>query len=364
MFDLFRRARPVTENTFKARVDRFWKWFASNSEAMLSAIDDKRCGDLQDDVSRQVDGLGPGFGWVFGPGENGARHSFTLTGEGVVERQILAQYWQSRSPQLPGWSIYGSRQPSRETPTWELHIDEDSFKPAAFWCSVFLDEQDEEFDITVWHPLFAKLPKEEHFRVLFIVLDELLGEFGTQRWIGEIKISKERLAESMPVAELRDYVNAETARRGWKLIPPGEKWSLFRFESAEDFPRGDVLTWNTAVPALVHETFDSKGSPSDLLEGTGAEFLFVKLPAEVFPRGREVETRGEVEDALDTALKGEASGMVVGGSLGPSGGYIDLLALDGSNSVNTIQRVTGKLSLAKGTALYRHHEPRGHPIFQ
>ena len=277
---------------------------------MLSTIDDKRCGDLQGGVSKHVDELGPGFGWVFGPGEDPARHSFTLTGEGVVERQILAQYWQSRAPQLPGWCFYSSRQPSHDAPTWKINMGGESFEPTAFWCSVFLNEQDEKFDITVWHPLFAKLPKDEHFRILFIVLDELFGEFGTQRWLGEIKISDERLSESMPVVELRDYVNAETARREWKLIPPGENCSLFRFDTAKDFPRGDVLTWTTVVPSLVHELFDSEGKPPDLLEGTCAQFLFLKLPLEMFPRGREVSVRGEIEDELHAALKAAASGMV------------------------------------------------------
>jgi hypothetical protein len=107
MFDLFRRARPVIEDTFKARVDRFWKWFVSNSEAMLSTIDDKRCGDLQDDVSRQVDGLGPEFGWVFGPGENGARHSFTASS--ALCRQPCCGSESARSKlEHQGWGIVRS----------------------------------------------------------------------------------------------------------------------------------------------------------------------------------------------------------------------------------------------------------------
>ena len=62
MFDLFRGKKQITENTFKARVERFWTWFASESERMLSTIDDKRCGDLTDSVSKQVDEFGPEIG--------------------------------------------------------------------------------------------------------------------------------------------------------------------------------------------------------------------------------------------------------------------------------------------------------------
>lgn len=359
MFDFLRRKKPAAENTFKVCVERFWSWFASESEQMLAAIDEKRCGDIAEAVSRNVDQLGGGFGWVFGPGEGGARHSFTLTGEGVVERQILAQYWESRAPKLPGWCFYSSRQASLEQPTWEIEMDGETFKPSAFWCSVFVDEQEEKFDITVWHPLFSKLPKDDQFRILFIVLDELFGEFGTQRWLGEIKMADDRLAESMPIAELRDFVNAETSKRDWKLIPPGERVSLFRFGEADEFPRGDVLTWTTTVPSLLHEFFDTKGKPADLLKGSGAEFLFVTIPKEMLPRGGEVDARFEIEEAFDKALKSAQSGTVVGGSLGPNGGYIDVLIFDGSKSVEIIKSVMSQLSMPKDASVFRFCKPRG-----
>ena len=235
----------------------------------------------------------------------------------------------------------------------------ETFEPAAFWCAVFINEQVEKFDIAVWHPLFARLPKDEHFRILFIVLDELFGEFGTQRWLGEIKITDARLAESMPVVELRDYVQAESARREWKLIPPGECASLFRFEEARDFPHGDVLTWHTTVPSLVHDLFDTNGNPSDLLDGSGAEFVFVTVPIEMLPSGREVEVRGKVEDALDSALKAASSGMVVGGSFGPSGGYIDVLIFDGRKSVKIIAAVIRQLSMPEGAAVFSFSKAHG-----
>ena len=359
MFDFLRRKKPAAENTFKVRVERFWDWFASESEKMLAAIDDKRCGDLMGSVSKNVDAFGGGFGWVFGPGVNGARHSFTLTGEGVVERQLLAQYWESRAPKLPGWYFHSSRQASTEQPSWKINMGGETFEPTAFWCSVFIDEKEGKFDITVWHPLFAKLPKDEQFRILFIVLDELFGEFGTQRWLGEIKMADHRLAESMPFAELRDFVAAETAKREWKLIPPGERVSLYRFEEPDDFSRGDVLTWTTRVPSLIPELFDTGGKPADLLEGSGADFVFVTIPREMLPKGGEVDARFEIEEAFENALQSAQSGTVIGGSLGPNGGYIDLLIFDGSRSVEIITSVMRQIGMPKAASVFRFCKPHG-----
>lgn len=109
VFAFLRRPKPAAEDSFKSRVDQFWKWYASASARLLAAIDDKRCGDLAEEVSEHVDLLGPGFAWVFGPGAVGARHSFTLSGEGVVDRQILTRYWHKRAPKLEGWSFHSSR---------------------------------------------------------------------------------------------------------------------------------------------------------------------------------------------------------------------------------------------------------------
>lgn len=326
---------------------------------MLASIDDKRCGDLTEEVSRNVDALGGRFGWVFGPGDGGARHSFTLTGEGVVERQILAQYWESRAPKLAGWSFYSSRQASLVQPSWEVEMHGETFNPAAFWCAVFIDDQAEKFDITVWHPLFAKLPKKEQFRILFIVLDELFGEFGTQRWLGEIKMADDRLAESMPIAELRDFVTAETAKREWKLIPPGECVSLFRFEEARDFPRGDVLTWATRVPSLMLELSDTEGKPTDLIEGSGADFVFVTIPKEMLPKGGEVDARFEIEEAFENALQSAQSGTVIGGSLGPNGGYVDVLIFDGNKSLEIITSVMRQIGMPKAASVFRFCKPYG-----
>ena len=45
---------------------------------------------------------------MLGPGENGG-HSFTLSGEGNLHRQLLTQYWVSRAPTLEGWTFYPAR---------------------------------------------------------------------------------------------------------------------------------------------------------------------------------------------------------------------------------------------------------------
>ena len=51
---------------------------------------------------------------------------------------------------------------------------------------------------------------------LFLFLDETLGEYGTQQWIGEIKVNNERLDQSMPLSELLEFTAQLEREKGWK----------------------------------------------------------------------------------------------------------------------------------------------------
>jgi len=93
MFSLFKR-KPVvatTETTFKARVDRFWQWYASVADRFYRTIEEKRVHELPDELSAKVNEVIEGFAWVFGPGEEGG-HSLTFSGEANLHRQLLATY--------------------------------------------------------------------------------------------------------------------------------------------------------------------------------------------------------------------------------------------------------------------------------
>lgn len=133
MLSLFKRRPKPASLTFKARVEAFWDWYAQVADRFYQTIEAKRCTDLTGEVSQKVDELLPGFAWVFGPGENDG-HSFTLSGEGDLHRQLLTQYWVSRAPTLTGWTFYPARQPGRIDGI-RMEIEGQSFDPMEFWLT-------------------------------------------------------------------------------------------------------------------------------------------------------------------------------------------------------------------------------------
>lgn len=352
MLPLFRR-RPETaaQITFKTRVQRFWKWYAEVSPRFYQAIEACQSLTLTAEVSSKVDELVPGFAWVFGPGENDEGHSFTLSGEGNLHRQLLAIFWRENAPKLPGWTFYAARQPG---PVHGMRMDMDGrqFNPLEFWVTPFVNKDNEKLDITVWHPLFDKMAEKERWTVLFLFLDEVLGEYGTQQFIGEIKQDPKRLADSMPLEELNEFLKRVQSENGWKKLPPGEGSVLYKLgEQHTRFLRGDIVVGNTRHPCLINEYLKAEGELEDPLKSTGADYVFVGFDAKILPKGNESAARGEIEDALDQTLRTAGSGRLLGGAWGRENAYIDLLLFDGANSIEIVKTVLHEKALPPGSSI-------------
>ena len=336
--------------TFKERVSEFWAWFATVHERFFAEIEAGRCGDLQPETSATIGKLFPGFAWVFGPGEDGVGHSLTLSGEGVIHRQLLSQHWLQQAPEFPGWTFYCSRQPGFIDGR-RFIIGDHSFDFEALWISPSIDSDNECVDIHVWHPLFEKIPEQRNL-AMFLMLDEALGEFGVEMWLGSIKISDKRLADAMPLSELRGFVESIAAQHEWKAFPPGQSTSLYRFEEPPgEFSRCDTFSGITRNFRLIREYFRSDGEMEDPIEGTGAEFVYVSFTSEILPKGDEVGYRGGLEDDLAARLQRETSGEVLGGACGTEQSYIDVLIYDGDHSLALIHNFLVEQGLPPGTAI-------------
>ena len=351
MFSIFRRKAPAVPPTFNERVTSFWHWFQDVAPRFYATIEAGKCASLADETSAKMDDFLPGFAWVYGPGAASKGHSLTLSGEGNIHRQLLALQWLFHAPMIEGWTFYAARQPG-VIKGHVIELAEQRFDPKEIWVTPAIDGEDEKIDITVWHPAWERIEERQKSTVTFLFLDEALGEYGTDWWIGEIKFGKDRLIDSFPLEELADNVVTTSRERGWKKHPPGESWTLFKTkECAGDFPRADILTQSTAVPRLFTEFMNAKGDMADPLSGTGADYVYVSIDLNFFPKGGEVAKRGEIEEAIVTALRGSSGGRCIGGAMGAERCYIDLLLFDGPSSLATIQHALRTQKIPKGTMI-------------
>jgi hypothetical protein len=365
MFSLFKRKPAVatTETTFKARVDRFWQWYASVADRFYRTIEEKRVHELPDELSAKVNEVIEGFAWVFGPGEEGG-HSLTFSGEGSLHRQLLAAYWASRAPKLKGWTFYGARQPSPDVEGISLRVGDDSFDAKAVWLTPVVNSETERIDITAWHPLFPKLDERSRWTILFLLLDEALGEIGTQNWIGHIDINDQKLSGAIPLGELRAFTERVHAEHAWKKGGSGAHWSVYQLkEGPTDAPRGDIFVGSTSIMPLIRDFMEGGGQMKDPLAGTGADYVYIAFDISFLPKGGEADARGEIEDALSAVLGPAGSGQHIGGAMGRRLAYIDLLLFDGANSIALVLETLRRQGLPEGTSInYFAHEKRGHRV--
>jgi len=188
---------------------------------------------------------------------------------------------------------------------------------------------------------------------LFLMLDEVLGEYGVDNWIGQIETSDGKLADSMPALELRDFLHDLEIERGWRKYPPPQCFSVYSLkEPPGGFLRGDAYAGSTNCMRLVNEYLRNEGPIENPLDGSGAEILFVAFDSGILPEGGAVEFRGQIEDALEAALAKENAGQVLGGAIGVEFSYIDLINFKGARGRELIEQAICDKGLPESTAIH------------
>jgi hypothetical protein len=236
-----------------------------------------------------------------------------------------------------------------------LHLEEanEDFKPIEFWLTPRLDPEEEKIDIAVWHPSIQRLPERTRFSALFLILDELLGEYGTQNWIGEIRFSEDHLDRSIPIAELQDVIRDAEQNQGWKKYPPTETYMSYTVNAQDAaWLRGDTVAGTTRCFRLLREYLEAKGPCEHPCPGIGLDYVFVSIPTSHFPKGEEVSARGTIEDEIIDGLEAEASGISLGGATGRKNCYMDFAIYDGERSLDLIRGILRKHGLPRETAIH------------
>lgn len=341
-----RKSKP----TFREGVAEFWSWFPTVADSFTQLLENEQGDQVVARVSRKMEKTLPTLSWVFGGGEVRG-HSFTVTGEGQIAKQLLAEFWLSQSVDVPGWEFYGSRQPSPPDSIRNMAIqisEQDNVDAETFLIRTTVDEEEEVIHIVAWHPAFELLPEEHHANILFIFLDEALGEFGTQTWIGGIEIEPVTAGnDTRSLADFPKFLDSVRAYHRWEKLSPLESYTGYEAKEQSPGPRGDTIVGTTCVANLIFEFLEGNGRLSeDPLAGTGAEFVYIAVDGSVFPDGSEVDVRSNIEDTIDEALRKESCGRSLGGAFGIDQSYVEFLLFDSEEGRRIISNTLQNLQLA------------------
>ncbi|WP_411846802.1 hypothetical protein AAFN60_04550 [Roseibacillus persicicus] len=353
--NLFRKKKKVVEEaTFKSRVNEFWVWWTENADWIRESVDQDGGAAIQPTITEQVNRLGSGFAWVLGPHPEGKEqgHSFTLSPDGMLNYLFLTSYWLEHAPSIKGWHFYSSRQPSLELDGCSIRVGDFQLAAKELWLTPGIDEEREEIHITAWSPIFAEIEESQAYYVLFLLLDEALGENGVSQWLGAIEIKDDRLADSFPLSELPEQVELIKKKHQWKKYPLEDSYTGYQFKNPqENAPRKDMVTLTTQNPSVTLDYYEADGALDNPIPNTGASYQFIQIPITQFPDGEQVDTRAAIEDALQESLDKQHAGRILGGGLGRQYAYIDLLLFDGQNSLDLINESLDRQEVRKYTIL-------------
>ena len=346
--------------TFRKHVLKFWDWFPTVAErygAMLKNDDGQQ---VVSEVNPEMGRILPNLSWAFG--SDGEGYSFTLTGEGQITKQLLTDFWLSQAVKVPDWIFHASRQPSSPESVRSMAIglgEEQHVDAENFLIRTAVDEEAERIDITAWHPSYEHVGEEHHMPILFIFLDEALGEFGTQTSLGEISVEPVTPGnDTRPLVELPKFIESVRKYHGWEKLSPLESYSAYEITEPSDGPRGDTLFGTTCIPDQIFDFIDNDGRLSDNpLAETGAELVYVAVDGSVFPDGSQVDVRSKIEDAIDVNLRKQASARSLGGAFGTRQSYIEFLLFDGDNSRDIIRQTLKDLDLNELSSLEEFVQP-------
>jgi hypothetical protein len=193
-----------------AAITAFWSWWQAEGAAQTSAaIIDHAPARMVPALSKRVEAIGAGLAWELG--RTGESHLLVISAEGDPALRGTARRWRRMAPATPSNWEYSDSRPPIDDPfevTLRINGTELDIATATAWAHV----TGAAIDVTVHHPVFARMPEKERQPAAFLLLDAVLGEAAVETWIGTVEQSTEPPLDPVPLVGLRAVVRELTDR--------------------------------------------------------------------------------------------------------------------------------------------------------
>jgi hypothetical protein len=322
------------EMSFKQRTARFWEEFKANETEIIRLHEKKESDKVVSIFSAMVNKMAPDMAWQFGRDEITGTYELFLSPEGDRNRQFLSRYWVDSAPAMTHWKFHGSKQPS-DINSFKITMFDREIDPKDFYVSAKYNPDTKKADISTYHDCYPGLDKNKRISLAFILLDEALGEYGTEMWIGQIQASDVKPLDAFSINSLKTNIDDMIQmNRLDATLTPDKVWTAYSMKPVRKknyAPREDVIAGVTSNIRILDDQ-----ECLEVMKKNGAEYLYIMIDNSFSEISDIVRQRGFIEDALDSSLSGKQEGWVVGGATGLLNSYLDILVFDGDRSIHTI----------------------------
>lgn len=330
----------------RAAIKRWWREFETRASDLVALFKRQREWDLPQWMNEWLAPIAPNLFWEYGRGLMGG-HRLVITCESYRHLRPLVSEILSFAPQIEGWEFYPFRLPE--------DVESASMSVDARGGST-LEEMRFQIELNDYQMIDVECLVEEGFpadkqsATGFVGLESLLGEETLSRWVGGI--SHQKLDRFPPhclkatelLGAVRNLMNDQRSSlpdKTWISLANETEWSLFELEPAEspeDYAfRDDQYTQVSGYTKLHSCLLNRMSFDSERFSKLGEVFCFLKIDGSEGLPDWGFADRGEIEEALDSALNPAGLGAVIGGGMGYRYTYVDIALTDVVRAVPIIR---------------------------
>lgn len=220
-------------------IKAFWEAWPTMREAIEHDLAVDEYGPGTEALTEYVEAIHPELEWDIRAGL-AAENALCLTSGDHRLRHITAEWVEAAPPADTQWEFHPARPPVGSE---IFELDGLDIDPAEAQFVAELDPDAEHLGIVVFHPSFQGLDDANQFQATFRMLDDLLGEDGTEKWIDSVDASPVVPRGAAPLTDLVRMVEELAA------TATGKGWVVFEPEDPRDVSSIDV---NLALKRLDH----------------------------------------------------------------------------------------------------------------
>ncbi|MEO8627683.1 MAG: hypothetical protein ABI612_06220 [Betaproteobacteria bacterium] len=317
-------------------IDRWWQSFTAKTSELEQWLNNTSDWDLSGWMQENLQNIDRRLMWEFGPGHSGG-HRLVITPETAQHLRPLAHEILSRAPVLPGWtflqfrvaeSVEQMRESVRTRSGGEVAFTDIALKPGEL----------NRVDLAFQFPqTFLDRERARAHDQAFIAAEALLGEDMLSDWLGKLDALSE-VEQALPPGAIPRAFTAQVAKQRAGIAPqpfldrlPTLTWTGIDLQprQADDYAhRFDLLTAMTGAVDLWRNAHSDQTFWSGRYSRSGETFCYLKIDRGAPAQASEVESRGALEGAINTALVQRRLGCGIGGGVGLRYNYVDLALLD------------------------------------
>jgi len=291
--------RLFGRNDPSAGISAFWQWWARAQSRIRQNLDDDTGRSLAGEIAGRVKGIHRDLGWEAGKSPGGG-YVFSLSCAGNWGARKVAAQWLRAAPAQDGvwrYTIARGALPLDYLAETTLQAAGSNLKVADCRLKIVKDESRERLDLSLWHPVFDRLPADARIELAFLLLDAVLGEEDVERWVGAVECSDSAGEDALPILQLPREIASMAA------TATGDRFALYSGVSART-NNPLILVVNSALKHI-------DDVEKDVL--LTIEIRLLTAGAQGMPMQEELAALETAESDIDAALPGAA---VVGNLMG------------------------------------------------